>query len=522
MITLRDYQEAAARAALDSIGSGHAPALSLPTGSGKGILIAHLAHIGRGRVLVVTDRQELIKQNEAKLLGLAPGADVGVYSAGLERRESDAKVVMGGIQSIYNRMDELQRVGDFSAVIVDECHKVNHDNNLKIGQGTGKTMYRQMFEACTEAKRIGLSATCSRLVGGPIYKGPHAWFDDLAYHVGVRELTPKYLAPLIGVETSVEISTKGLHKSGGDWATKELSERMSEPGVVKEAMSEIMTHTPGREHWLVFCVDKAHAELMAKELQMRDVDARLLLSGSGKAYQLYRKNTIEAFENGQFRALVGVGIFTTGFDVACVDAIIMARKTESRELVIQIFGRGTRQSEGKENCLVLDLGGNIESHAPLDGLDDRVKTPARVEKDAKKEMYARRREEKERRARHGSTAYRGDIWADAPARELRVLFITYALLPSKNASYLGKTNVAARYVCTDEDGVRAWVTQWLCVEYPPGGRAAKAAAEWFKRRGHGMPTIAGHALNVAKSSRRPVRITVRHEKGYDRIVEEVF
>ena len=48
----------------------------------------------------------------------------GIYSAGLRRRDDQARVIFGGIQSIYRRMDTLQQAGTFRYIIVDECHRV--------------------------------------------------------------------------------------------------------------------------------------------------------------------------------------------------------------------------------------------------------------------------------------------------------------------------------------------------------------------------------------------------------------
>ena len=45
---------------------------------------------------------------------------------------------------------------------------------------------------------------------------------------------------------------------------------------------------------------------------------------------------------------------------------MLLRPTNSPGLLIQMIGRGTRICEGKSNCLVLDYGGNILRHGPVD------------------------------------------------------------------------------------------------------------------------------------------------------------
>lgn len=483
----------------------------MPTGSGKSLVIAQLAHIGRGRVLVVTDRQELLRQNEAKLQGLAPGADTGIYSAGLERREADAKVVFGGIQSIYNRVSELERAGKFTAIIVDEAHKCPEKK--------AKSMYRTLFESCPGAIRIGLTATPYRLKGGLIYQGDGAWFDDLAYHAGIRDLTEKgWLSRLVGVQTATDVETKGLAKVSGDWSPSALSERYSEPEVVRSAMDEIMVATEGRHHWVVFCVDVKHAELVSKELAMRGVGNRVLVGGSGRDYQMSRKHVLEDFARGRLKALVGCDVFSTGFDIPIIDCVVMLFKTESKMRVVQRMGRGSRLAEGKADCVIVDLGNNIERHAPLDGLEVVTKTPRKANKDKRMALAREVRKERERKARHGIRAFRGDPLGEG-SRELRVLSIDSVLTPSK--AYPGKSNVMVRYTCVSAAGVREQVTQWLCVEYPSRGAASRART-WFTRRGLVMPQGALAACALARTAPLPRLIRVSTYDGYDRVKEEIF
>ncbi|OBX37617.1 type III restriction enzyme, res subunit [Halomonas elongata] len=53
----------------------------LPTGSGKSLVIAELARLARGRVLVLAHVRELVEQNHAKYE--AYGLEADIFSAGL-------------------------------------------------------------------------------------------------------------------------------------------------------------------------------------------------------------------------------------------------------------------------------------------------------------------------------------------------------------------------------------------------------------------------------------------------------
>ena len=53
-----------------------------------------------------------------------------------------------------------------------------------------------------------------------------------------------------------------------------------------------------------------------------------------------------------------------GFDLPSVNAVVLARPTQSRSLHFQMIGRGLRLSPqtGKTDCVVIDTAGNIFRH----------------------------------------------------------------------------------------------------------------------------------------------------------------
>ena len=65
--TLRPYQQEAVDATLAWFRRHTEPAaIVLPTGAGKSLVIAELARLARGRVLVLAHVKELVAQNHAK------------------------------------------------------------------------------------------------------------------------------------------------------------------------------------------------------------------------------------------------------------------------------------------------------------------------------------------------------------------------------------------------------------------------------------------------------------------------
>src|SRR5688572_28605316 len=98
MLNLRPYQQAAVSAIYQYFAEkdGH-PLVVIPTAGGKSIVLASfiqgvLRQWPDQRILVVTHVCELIAQNHAEMMGLWPDATAGIYSAGLGRRDIEARV----------------------------------------------------------------------------------------------------------------------------------------------------------------------------------------------------------------------------------------------------------------------------------------------------------------------------------------------------------------------------------------------------------------------------------------------
>ncbi len=72
-------------------------------------MIAELARVARGRVLILAHVKELVAQNHAKYRAL--GLEANIFAAGLKRKESHGKVVFGSVQSVARNLDAFQ--GEF-------------------------------------------------------------------------------------------------------------------------------------------------------------------------------------------------------------------------------------------------------------------------------------------------------------------------------------------------------------------------------------------------------------------------
>ena len=363
---LRNYQRAAIDATLDALRNGmKRPLACLPTGSGKSPTICTLVHelIQRhpeSRVLITTHTQELIGQLAAtfeRIAGYAPA----VYSASLGRKELDKPVIIGQIQSVYRRMTD---VGPLKLIVIDEAHAVPPEGN-----GQYRTMLKDAEIVNPDVRVCGWTATPYRLGAGLVF-GPGTPFDNLVYDASIKQLIAEgYLSPLVSKDGG-KPNLDNVHVSKGEYVQAELEGMMTDQRLVEQACDELCRYGADRSAWLIFASGVKHARMLTESLARRGIEAPTIVAEMDNSE---RKNLIERYRRRDLRALINVGILTTGFDAVHIDLVALLRPTLSPGLYYQMVGRGLRVCEGKPNCLILDMAGCIAQHGPIDTLNQRIK-----------------------------------------------------------------------------------------------------------------------------------------------------
>ena len=362
---LRYYQEDAVAACYRYLAEKDGnPCIVSPTGGGKTPVIATIARDvvlrWHGRILMLAHVKELLQQAAEKLTAIAPemAAKVGVYSAGLQSRETSTPAVIAGIQSVYKRAAEL---GAFDLVLVDEAHLIPPD-----GEGMYRTFLAAAREINPELRVVGLTATPYRLNSGSVC-GPDHLLTEICYEVGVKELIAGgFLSRLVSKAAAGEVDTAHLHVRGGEFIPAEAEAAMTADKVVERAVGEIVELTRVRKSVLIFCSGVEHAKQVQAEFESRGILAETVF---GDTLAAFREETLDRFRAGALKYLINVAVLTTGFDAPGIDCVVLLRPTQSAGLYYQMCGRGFRIADGKSNCLVLDIGGNIQRHGPLDMIE---------------------------------------------------------------------------------------------------------------------------------------------------------
>ncbi len=232
------------------------------------------------------------------------------------------------------------------------------------------TMYRRfiadLLAIDPKLKVVGFTATPYRLDSGALHDGEARLFDGVAYTVPIGLLVNrKHLAPLVTKATETALDVEAVRARGGEYVASELQAAVDKTEVTNAAVAEIAARGRERRSWLVFASGVAHAHHIADALPSHEI-ACGVVTGATPARE--RDRIIADFKEGRLRALVSVGMLTTGFNAPEVDLIALLRPTLSTGLYVQMVGRGMRVAEGKENCLVLDFAGLVARHGPVDNL----------------------------------------------------------------------------------------------------------------------------------------------------------
>ena len=331
-VQLRDYQSAAFEQAREAIREGARRLLIVaPTGSGKTVLASALMEMTRekgNRAAFVVDRLSLIEQSSETFDRY--GLNHGVIQGGHPRWAPAFPLQLCSIQTLARRRWPQSDVDVFDeAHVLHKAHKKRMETDDSIV--------------------IGLTAT-------PFTRGLGKWFDRVINVTTTRALIDQgWLAPYRIFSCAEPDMASVRVKSTGEWDEGETSKKALE--VVGDVVAEYLKHGEGRK-FICSAVDTAHVEELQRQFIAAGINAATY---TYKDDEEDRAETTREFRkpNSEIRGLITVTAASRGFDVPDVSCVIMARPLrKSMAEHIQLFGRGLRIHEGKEDCLVLDHSGN--------------------------------------------------------------------------------------------------------------------------------------------------------------------
>lgn len=525
---LRPYQQACVEAVYDHLRTrDDNPCAVIPTAGGKTPVMATICRDAvlrwDGRVLVLAHVKELLEQSADKLRAVCPELRFGLYSAGLNRRDTDHAVIVAGIQSVAKRAAEL---GVFDLILIDEAHMLPPD-----GEGQYRQFLAEAAAINPHIRVVGFTATPFRMRSGPICT-TDGILNHVCFEVGVRELIQEgYLCPLVSKGAAKPTDFSGLHVRAGEFIPDEVERLMNDDQVVAAACTELVAYAANRQAVLVFASGVDHGRHVVRVLSERHGVACGFVTGATPRGE--RDDLLARFRDGNLKYLCNVNVLTTGFDAPRIDCVALMRPTMSPGLFYQMAGRGFRLHPGKQDCLVLDFGGNVLRHGPVDDLqvvrtrgEGGGVTPAKQCPGCQSLIaagYATCPDcghdfpEPEKKHHAATAAQAGMVTGQVTEIEYEVRDIRYRVHAKRGAPPDAPKSMRVEY----QLGFDHWQYEFICVEHD-GYARQKAAAWWRQRSPDPVPTTAERAVEIAEGGGLAIteQVTVRNVAGekYDRIV----
>ena len=377
---LRDYQTECVNAVLKSPSRKNLGVL--PTGGGKTVIASAIMSQIPGRSLFIAHRKELLEQTMETIYKYDPTLDPGLVMAG--NNECDNRVVVASIQTIKNkkRMDQL---GDFDMVIIDEAHH-SHANSYK------RILYRYGFLDIGIAGRdnvegidpmfsdtrnlLGITATPERTAtamrrrqkerqeylgeDAEILYDHHESLNYIFNHIAFKKSTIElirdgWLCDFKCITRNTKIDLSKARVTRGDLNMADVANVFAENsgllfGDIRQAI-EIDLHD--RDHIIIFMPGVPISIKLAEYLNRCGIPTDVIYD---KLKRDDRAGVINGFKAGGYRVLINCMILTEGFDCPHIDGMIIVRPTQSPTLIMQMLGRGLRIADGKEDCIIVDMG----------------------------------------------------------------------------------------------------------------------------------------------------------------------
>jgi superfamily II DNA or RNA helicase len=366
----RAYQAEAIDAILNRFSTDQRTLAVVPTGGGKTIIAAHVAHkfLPSGRVMVIAHRDELIKQAVDKfqtVTGEIPAIEKADQYSDEENMHGPPPIVVSSVQTLNSGNDERRRMHrfdwtKFAFLWVDEGHHAIADT------------YRRVIDHATSAnpnlKVLLVTATADRADGEKLGQV----VQSCAFRMELPDIINQgYLVPIRQRSVTIEgLDFSKVRTTAGDFNSADLEAAMlyERPlhGVIHATIElacglergtlEAMKDDPDRANklsamlaskpprrTLIFTVTVAHAERVAEILNRWIGESAAHVDGSMPLDK--RADILSDFKSGRIRFLANCMIATEGFDMPEVEVVVMARPTKSRSLFTQMVGRGTRPLE---------------------------------------------------------------------------------------------------------------------------------------------------------------------------------
>ena len=301
--------------------------------------------------MIIVHRRELVEQAAHHCRLAYPDRTVEV-EMGNSSATGYGDIVVASIRSLMSQ-DRLYKFdpSQFKLILVDEAHHIVAKSYREV------LGHFELNETSPDSPAlVGVSATFSRSDGLKL----GAAIDFIVYHKDYMDMIDEnWLANAVftTVRSGANLS-KVKRDKFGDFALSSLSEAVDNDKTNNITVRAWMANAHDRKSTLAFCVDVQHTKSLTDTFRQYGIDARYITASTPKDV---RAEQLRAFRNQEYPVLLNCGLFTEGTDIPNIDCVLLARPTRSRNLLIQMIGRGLRLFPGKKNCHIIDMVATLET-----------------------------------------------------------------------------------------------------------------------------------------------------------------
>jgi superfamily II DNA or RNA helicase len=404
MPTLRPYQQQL-EDEIDAAWAGGARTVMAisPTGSGKTVLFTNVLARERGASAAIAHRRELVTQmslalarNGVRHRVIGPksvgrdAASIHLDELGRSYIDPNARCGVVGIDSLPGLNERDPWLAQVQTWVGDEGHHFLREN--KWGRGIA------MFP---NARGLLVTATGFRSDGNGLGRGillpSGKWSNDGLADALVEGPTMRQLIEM-GYLTDYRVVAPPLPSdlsfddvpvtAAGDLSpVKNRAAMHRSTQIVGDVVKHYLKFAAGKLG-VTFAVDVEAATELAAAYRAAGVPAEVV---SAKTPDLLRQRILRQFRERKLLQLVNVDLFGEGFDLPAIEVVSMVRKTESKGLFDQQFGRALRlmvdashsarwdsysnaerraiiAASSKPKALIIDHVGNVQRHRPPDAV----------------------------------------------------------------------------------------------------------------------------------------------------------
>lgn len=344
---LRDYQKHIVGVYFDHVKDGTGGAiLEVPCGRGKTIMALNICSVLQKKTLILVHKEFLMNQWIERISDFVPSARVGKIQ-GPKFDIEDKDIVIGMIQTIYNRSYSQKAFDSFGLTIIDEVHRIGSEE-------FSKTLFK-----ISTAYMLGISATVERKDG----------LTDILYMF----IGPKIYEEERKESSVVEVRAMFYEHPDESYSTEEFDFR----GKIKySTMVSKISGFPPRQRFIVKLLEDLVQENPNKQIMVlshkRDLldylDESVTKKGFASCGQYVggmKQSALQITEGKQI-VLATYAMAAEALDIKTLNTLVMVSpKTD----IIQSVGRILRtESAGK---IIVDI---VDSHDVFQNQWKRRKT----------------------------------------------------------------------------------------------------------------------------------------------------